>query len=224
MRIPEPLRRRLKPIAKPWLDYRASRERSVKNIARRNDRAAFELIYGDPDLLEEYLVPERLAFYESVADVCAKLAPRTVVDVGCGTGHLLAAIVRRMPDVERVAGIDQAAAAIDRLSEVLPEAEGLVGDVYSLAVTGDFEVVLCTEVLEHLARPEAALDSLAALCAPDGHLVITVPDGELDTYEGHVNFWSEEEFGRLLARVGSVSVERITDDALLGVVRPSRGR
>ena len=221
MWIPEPLRRPLKAVARPWLDYRASRERSVKNIARSNDRAAFELIYGEPDLLEEYLGPERLAFYEAVAEVCARWSPRTIVDVGCGTGHLLAAALRRVPDIDRVVGIDQAEAAIARLAETVPSAEGIVGDIYDLSVPGPgFDLVLCTEVLEHLARPSAALDELANLCAPGGVIVVTVPDGELDTYEGHVNFWNEDEFGRLLAAFGEVDVERVDSDVLLGVLRP----
>jgi 2-polyprenyl-3-methyl-5-hydroxy-6-metoxy-1,4-benzoquinol methylase len=204
-----------------WLALKSSREHSVKNVARSNTRKSFERIYGSETLLREYLSPERLAFYDELAELCAALQPRRLIDVGCGPGHLLAAVTRRAPQVEVVVGVDYASAAIERLSRLLPRARGIVANIYDLGTLDErFDVVACTEVLEHLHRPTEALTVLQRLCAPGGHVVVTVPDGERDTYEGHVNFWTETEFGTLLALSGSTETRRTNGGDLIGVVGP----
>jgi predicted SAM-dependent methyltransferase len=43
--------------------------------------------------------------------------------------------------------------------------------------TGSFDVALCTEVLEHLPEPEAALREMARVLAPGGRLLLTAPLG-----------------------------------------------
>jgi 2-polyprenyl-3-methyl-5-hydroxy-6-metoxy-1,4-benzoquinol methylase len=216
MRVAEAARRSL---LWPANRIRAMRERSVKTIASKNTVAAFDEIYNDDDLTAEYAGPERLAFYDEVAAFCAAASPRRVVDVGCGTGHLLAALVRLQPDVASIVGVDPAPAAIRRLSQLVPEARGYVASVYELDLGGErFDLVLATEVLEHLDRPCEALDALRAICADGGHIVVTVPDGARDDWKGHVNFWTADELLRFLARVGRARVARTRSDDLLGVV------
>jgi 2-polyprenyl-3-methyl-5-hydroxy-6-metoxy-1,4-benzoquinol methylase len=199
MHAPEAARRLLIPVYNRWLDFKSSHERSVKVVARRNDSRAFDEIFGSEDLLEEYLAPARFGFYNEIAGICASLRPRTIVDVGCGPGQLLAAVERSCKGVELLVGVDYSHAAIERLQEVVPNAIGIVSSIYDGELPAEqFDLVLCTEVLEHLADPESALLVLRSLCRPGGHLLITVPDGEHDDYDGHVNFWSEQGFDRLL--------------------------
>jgi 2-polyprenyl-3-methyl-5-hydroxy-6-metoxy-1,4-benzoquinol methylase len=206
-------------LAWPRNQIRERRERSVKNIARKNTIEAFEEIYGDDNLYAEYLGPERLAFYEEVAEACAVFEPRRVIDVGCGTGHLLAALLRLRPEIEDAVGVDLAAAAIRRLQDLLPNARGYVASVQDLDLGGErFDLVIATEVLEHLHRPREALESLKALCIEGGRLIVTVPDGARDDWEGHVNFWTAVELQAFLSTAGSASVDRTRSGDLLGVV------
>jgi SAM-dependent methyltransferase len=192
-----------------WRTFRASRAFTVANVTRRNTRRGYEKLFGSDHLLADYLGSERLSFYEEVADVCATLGPREVVDVGCGSGHLLRALGDRTPDA-RFVGVDFSKNAIRRARGLLPEARWLVGDVYATPLGEQrFDLVLCTEVLEHLERPRDALDALARLCTRDGRVIITVPDGELDDWEGHVNFWSEGDLATLLEGVGTAEIQRI---------------
>jgi 2-polyprenyl-3-methyl-5-hydroxy-6-metoxy-1,4-benzoquinol methylase len=195
----------------------------VRDVAAANTRDAFDQLYGSPDLMREYLGPERLAFYDEVAARClAKGTFRSVVDVGCGSGHLLAALLNRVSILPRTTiGVDDAPQAIMRLAEVVPSAQGIVASIYDVDERLDhasFDLVLCTEVLEHLERPLEALEQLRRLRAPEGRLVLTVPDGEIDDYEGHVSFWSIDEFRVLLAHAGDATVDRLADGTLYGVV------
>jgi 2-polyprenyl-3-methyl-5-hydroxy-6-metoxy-1,4-benzoquinol methylase len=202
-----------------WLALKSSRERSVKNVARGNSRRGFEKIFGSHDLLAEYLGPDRLHFYDEVADLCRRFTPRRVIDVGCGSGHLLAAIARTAPSVTELVGVDYARTAIRSLSEIVPSARGIVSNVHDLDLGGEtFDLVVCTEVMEHLERPEAALEVLKRLCAPAGRIILSVPDGEHDNYEGHLNFWNIDEFRAFAARAGSVEVSRSHDNDLIAVV------
>ena len=81
--------------------------------------------------------------------------------------------------------------------------------------------MLCTEVLEHVRAPEDAADVLVRLCASPGTIVITVPDGAQDAWQGHLNFWTEAALEDFLGRYGNAEVSRMRTDAasLLAVVR-----
>jgi 2-polyprenyl-3-methyl-5-hydroxy-6-metoxy-1,4-benzoquinol methylase len=63
-----------------------------------------------------------------------------------------------------------------------------------------YDVIFCTEVLEHLEKPHVALANLVAALNPGGILVLTVPDGRQDTINEHLNFWSPEGWRAFLIR------------------------
>jgi SAM-dependent methyltransferase len=48
-------------------------------------------------------------------------------------------------------------------------------DILDIPTSEKFDLVLCTEVLEHVPDPVQALKALVELAAPDGYIIITVP-------------------------------------------------
>jgi 2-polyprenyl-3-methyl-5-hydroxy-6-metoxy-1,4-benzoquinol methylase len=215
-------------LVKKWqelrLELRYRYGRSARNVTRRNSRRAYEKLYASDDLLAEYLAPERLAFYEEVASIAAPYAGHSVIDVGCGSGNLLRGLLDRIHEgggeVERVLALDHARSALKRTAELVPEAEVRIFDLTRDDLGEErFDLVLCTEVLEHLPKPHAGRDRLSFACAPGGTIVITVPDGALDGWEGHVNFWAEDELRAFLQPLGATTVRRIdADRGLLAIV------
>ena len=199
------------PYASPTLRRLGIYERTAANITRENTLDAYDRVYGSDQLLGEYLGPERLRFYDEVATIVASLEPQSVLDVGCGTGHLLRFVVELMSsNPQRVVGIDHSEAGLRRARALLPSATWRVEDIYDLSLDGErFELVLCTEVLEHVHDPERVVRLLRSLCASDGRVVITVPDGARDSWEGHVNFWDEGELRAFLTPHGLGNIERI---------------
>ena len=197
-----------------WLRRLRRRYRpTAESLTRSNTLEAYERVYGSDRLLAEVLDPARLKFYEEVATICAKLGPRRVIDIGCGTGHVLRFLVDRLStSPELVVGVDHSSAGIDRARELLPTAMWFVSDLYTLPPTLDrFDLVLCTEVLEHVEEPTRVVEILRRLCASGGRVAITVPDGAQDSWEGHVNFWDEDELRAFLGPRGLVELVRIED-------------
>jgi 2-polyprenyl-3-methyl-5-hydroxy-6-metoxy-1,4-benzoquinol methylase len=114
---------------------------------------------------------------EARADLLAEL-PRPVgrvLDVGCGEGA--AGPLLRSAGAEQLVGIeinaDAAAQASQRYDEVR------VGDalVEVSGLEGQFDTVLCYDVLEHLVDPGLVLRELRQRVAPGAHLHVSVPNG-----------------------------------------------
>lgn len=147
-----------------------------------------------------------------VAPLLAELVrPRSVVDVGCGTGTWLAAF--RELGVEDVLGVDGAYVPADQLQ--IPSERFVAADLTApLDLGRRFDLVLCLEVGEHL--PAAAAGRLVASLAALGSVVAfsaAVP-GQLG--EGHVNEQWQDYWASLFAEHGLVPVDavrrRVWDD------------
>lgn len=101
----------------------------------------------------------------------APLHDAKVLDVGCGGGLLSEALAA---EGARVTGIDLAPANID-IARSHAAASGLpidylCVDVANVAAShpGDFDVVTCLELLEHVPRPEEVVAACTAAVRPGG--------------------------------------------------------
>jgi 2-polyprenyl-3-methyl-5-hydroxy-6-metoxy-1,4-benzoquinol methylase len=136
-------------------------------------------------------------------------------EVGCGEGELSIRLARRgiamhgtdaFPRVLEEARRRAAAAGVQIDFEATPVEE-------LDPVRHGAELIVCCEVLEHLADPERALDVLAGLARP--WLIASVPReplwralnlarlsyvGDLGNTPGHLNHWSKRDFVRFLTR------------------------
>ena len=93
-----------------------------------------------------------------------------ILDAGCGTGLNL----RHLP--EGSTGIDINPRNIELLRKRLPNHTVLEGDVEALPFAdASFGTVLCTEVIEHIPDPSAALAEYRRVLQPGGVLIGSVP-------------------------------------------------
>ncbi|MFM8283926.1 MAG: class I SAM-dependent methyltransferase [Planctomycetaceae bacterium] len=100
---------------------------------------------------------------------------KRVLDAGCGTGygaHDLAAGGARS-----VLAVDASAKAIAFCQRRYrhPRLLFAQADLMALDVAGPFDLVFCSNVLEHLADPDPFLETVRRRLAPDGVLVMAVP-------------------------------------------------
>ena len=212
------LSRRLKLFARTVLHQITDAPLTMEEVTRPNTRRAYEALYRDPRLLQEYLSPLRLDFFREVADLCASLRPARVIDLGCGTGHVLQALddTWRSSGAEPTAslyGIDYTLSAIAQAKKVAPQGNWVVGSIYTVCYPSDFfDLILSTETFEHLEHPSQAMAEVTRICRSGGHVIMTVPDGEKDDWEGHVNFWTMTTLGEFLSRWFQVTEIRRVDE------------
>jgi len=116
--------------------------------------------------------PLRLAFVEGKAG----LAGKKILDVGCGGGILSESMAARGA---AVTGIDASRAALTSARLHLVESGVEVDYVCATAEQmaeqrpGEFDVVTCMELLEHVPDPASVVSACARLARPGGELIFS---------------------------------------------------
>jgi SAM-dependent methyltransferase len=109
---------------------------------------------------------------------------RSLLDVGCGNAELLRLIDARYPG-RSLTGVDLSAVAVADNSATYPHLHFAVANIEAEVPPGRHDVVVCSEVLEHLSDPQSALGRLREALVPGGHAIITTPMGKVHTTEKH---------------------------------------
>jgi SAM-dependent methyltransferase len=143
-----------------------------------------------------------------VARICSEVArfrPASVIDLGCGDGSLLDEIRRRVPNA-RLAGVDLSTSQIARNRERIPAVQWFDADLTApLTIRDRFDVIVASEVIEHLPEPVALLENAALIAGPGAHLVLSTQSGRVRETErrvGHVRHFPAGEMSRLLESSG----------------------
>jgi 2-polyprenyl-3-methyl-5-hydroxy-6-metoxy-1,4-benzoquinol methylase len=185
-------------------------------------------------------IPKIECVYEDSAGSCAHvylLAPvkrlvqtlakkGTVLDLGCGNGSFSHELSKLGFEVY---GVDRSDSGIKIARTSFPQVHFLLGDVEKdLSVdpfqTERFDVVVSTEVVEHLYHPRRLIQNAFRLLKPSGHFIASTPyhgyiknvllalSGKMDNHftalwdGGHIKFWSRETLSRLLVEGGFTDV------------------
>jgi len=163
--------------------------------------------YSRFDLLRSYLSDRRISFFINLLAIVEQhdvsLDDKTIADLGCGTGFLLR-LIAETSDPEKLVGYDTSAEMNVLAREVCSSA--LILDTDASGMHELYNVIFCTEVLEHLVDPASALTSMLNQIKPMGTVILTVPNGRTDqesarkarddgtAYWGHIHFWSPESW------------------------------
>jgi len=130
------------------------------------------------------LNPVRLEFVRDAIDMhwggdiegFTPLAGKTALDVGCGAGLLCEPLARMGADVTGVdAAAENTAAATAHAEGAGLEIDYQHGELAALGL-GQFDLVTCLEVIEHVADKHAFLSSHTQRLAPDGLMVLSTPN------------------------------------------------
>ncbi len=105
-----------------------------------------------------------------------------LLDVGCGSGWLAAAV---LPRGHRVVSMDISTVNPIRALQKLPSERhfGLVADAMQLPFVPElFDAIVASEVIEHVKNPAAFIESLLSRLKPGGRMVVTTPYDEKIQY------------------------------------------
>jgi len=162
---------------------------------------------------------------EKITERLALQPGALVLDVGCGTGYLLRAIVRRFPGVDGI-GLDLAPAMIEEARNKAAS-EGMASLRFECADWEDGNLrfdqllmdrrpncILCVNTLHYFSAPQAAFDRMWGLLAPGGKVwvleraregsILTAVWGYLHRYliRDHVRFYRTGDLLDMMRHAG----------------------
>jgi SAM-dependent methyltransferase len=126
----------------------------------------------------------------------------STLDVGCGQGSLLTELKMEFPHLEPF-GIDISTAAVELARRRVPDGEFWVMDIERDAPNKKCDLVICSEVLEHIPNDNIALRNLKGMTGK--YLVISTPQGRMRNFEkqvGHVRNYAPGELIKKLEANG----------------------
>ncbi|MBU3093672.1 class I SAM-dependent methyltransferase [Clostridium sp. CF011] len=111
--------------------------------------------------------------YPNVIKVLSEIEFDTILDLGCGTGSVLALLLEQKPNIHAY-GLDLSDEMLTIARQKLEEkAELIQGDSENLPYKDNsFDVVICTESFHHYPNPLKALDEIHRVLKPQGKFIL----------------------------------------------------
>lgn len=148
------------------------------SVEAHNDTFALEhdidAYYDRASPLIRFIERRRLSAIREMLDI---QPGERLLEVGCGGGHVL----RLFPQATRT-GVDVSGRMIEKARRNLddPSVRLLKGELQEVGLhDGEFDAVICTEVLEHTVNPRAVLAEIRRVLHPKGRVVVTFPNDHL---------------------------------------------
>ena len=148
-------------------------------------------------------------FNEKLIQVVQDLTVDTVLDVGCGEGFTL----QKLKDHhigKKLEGIEYDTSAITLGKKFHPDIVIKQGDIFKLPYKDNaFDLIICTEVFEHLENTKKALAEIhratkkyALLSVPHEPIFMLIDYARFKTPQsiGHINHWSKSGFKEFVER------------------------
>ena len=108
--------------------------------------------------------------------LCKPNSKKRIADIGCGEGFLLKEIIAG----EKIVGIEISTTALKRAKKILKTRNDIYliqGDAQKLPIPDNyFDIILCSEMLEHLPDTRIVLNEFNRILNKSGILVVSVPN------------------------------------------------
>ena len=169
-----------------------------------NTMGSTDRFFASEKNIDKYFSDLQLSVYQLFSNILVdnvKIKEDTrILDAGCGLG-IFTKLMQEKFGVRNIRGFDFSSVAIAKASMKHKGVDFFTHDIYN-SLDGEYDVVTCMETIEHLPDPESAVRNLLGLLPSKGVLVLTVPDGRIDHYKNHINFWSPESWEIFVNKLG----------------------
>lgn len=152
-------------------------------------------------------------FYKMLINEIKILKPNSILDAGCGEGFTL----QKIQDLHigaKLEGVDNSKEAVLLAKRYFPDLSIKEGSIYDLPYQKNtFDLVISTEVLEHLEDPKKALQELVRVSKK--YILISVPNEpwfrisrllsginirNLGDHPEHINHWGVRSLRKFLSK------------------------
>jgi len=160
-------------------------------------------------LLQQLLINN---FYHQLLSLCRPLKMNQILDVGCGEGFTLNFICKNKVGKNCI-GLDISTEAINLGRKIHPGIKLIKGNICKIPFKNNqFDLVICTEVLEHLPNPLIALKEIHRVTRK--YYLLSVPNEPWFQLSNllraknlfrwgndieHINHWSKKNFLKIVA-------------------------
>jgi len=114
---------------------------------------------------------------QAVLDLAQIKKTDSVLEIGCESGKLLV----RIKNARQIVGVDISSSALQDASKLLDNSKQPVELIQLDAQQelpfskGQFDVILCSEMIEHVDNPKAVIENIYKISTPQTRIVISVP-------------------------------------------------
>lgn len=135
---------------------------------------------------------------------------KSIIDIGCGDAELLRHLAKKFPNA-KLAGIDVSDEQIEENKKIFSSMQFWQCDCGSAKLTDfineRFDIVLSSEVIEHVENDDLFIKNLCELIAPGGYVLITTQSGKMYKMDTQI-------LGHLRAYSGKDIVKKLTDNSV----------
>lgn len=142
---------------------------------------------------------------------------RSICDLGCGNGHISGRLANAGFEVT---GVDASPSGIAIARRAYPNVEFVEVLIDRQLNLGQFDLVVSSDVIEHMYRPSDLLEAARELLKPGGQILLGTPyhgylknlvlaaSGKMDAHfsalhdGGHIKFFSVRSLSQLMRRHG----------------------
>ncbi|MBX8782892.1 methyltransferase domain-containing protein [Ochrobactrum sp. GRS2] len=153
------------------------------------------------------LAAEHLGRYAIALAFCKG---KSVLDIACGEGYGSAILADG--GASSVLGIDCSVEAIASAKSIFsrPDVSFVIADAMDVTTWNPdnkkFDVIVCYETIEHVSSPEALLEIFRQVLAPQGTILISCPNDQIDIDHGasnpfHMRPYTFEEYQKLTTNI-----------------------
>jgi ubiquinone/menaquinone biosynthesis C-methylase UbiE len=129
-----------------------------------------------------------------------RLPVTNCLDIGCGKGELLILLSRYFNSRIKLTGADLSSGVIKDNLDRIKDADFFTLDIEKENINRKYDLIICSEVLEHLTNRRLALMHILNMMDSKGYLLVTVPTGKIydtERYFGHVSHPTQKELKEL---------------------------
>lgn len=146
-------------------------------------------------------------FYKNLVELAKPLNPNNVLDAGCGEGFSMNTLYINKVG-KKIQGVDDSMDALTLGKKIFPYLSFKKGNIYNLPYKDNsFDLVICTEVLEHFKDPHKVLFEILRIARKN--IIVSVPNEpfftiqrflrgknifRLGSHPQHIQHWSSKSF------------------------------